>query len=207
MKYFLLIIALAAQSAFAADKQPPIADPIVEKAIRVQLKKPKGNLTKADLVKGDAPQTREEKQWLELISKPIVMQFTATDGRKVNLAKMRGKVVLIYFCASWCPPCVHEYPELKATYEKLHDQGVEFIGISLERTREQLDKYTREKKIPWPQFYDEAGWNNVFMEQFQVKWIPRMLLVGRDGRIVDQDARQDLDRKILKALAQPDPIK
>jgi thiol-disulfide isomerase/thioredoxin len=141
------MIALAAQSAFAADKQPLIANPVDEKGIRTLLKKPQGKLSKTDLAKGNARQTREEKQWLDLISKPIELQFAAIDGRKVDLAKMRGKVALIYCCASWCPPCVHEYPKLKASYEKLHNQGVEFIGISLERRRGQLDKYTREKNL------------------------------------------------------------
>ena len=75
------------------------------------------------------------------IGQPVDLKFTAADGRKVNLAQLRGKVVLLYFCASWCPPCVHEFPKVKAVYEKLHPHGFEILGISLDQSRARFDDY------------------------------------------------------------------
>ena len=75
------------------------------------------------------------------------LKFTAADGRKVELAELRGKVVMLYFCASWCPPCVHEFSRVKAAYNKLYPHGFEIIGISLDSRRKQFDLYTKTKKI------------------------------------------------------------
>jgi thiol-disulfide isomerase/thioredoxin len=64
-----------------------------------------------------------------IMEKPLDLKFTAVDGTEVNLADMKGKVILIDFWATWCGPCVAELPNLKKTYEALHDKGFEIIGI------------------------------------------------------------------------------
>jgi hypothetical protein len=64
----------------------------------------------------------------ELRSKPLELKFTAADGREVDLAKLRGKVVLLDFWATWCPPCIGEMPNVVSTYEKLREKGFEVVG-------------------------------------------------------------------------------
>ena len=139
------------------------------------------------------------------VGHPADLKFTAVDGRKVNLTNLRGKVVLLYFCASWCPPCVFEFPKVKSVYDKLHPHGFEILGISLERTRTKFDDYTKRNKIPWPQLIVE--WNGPMMKQFNVRAIPAEILIDQKGNIAHLDARQNLEEKVRALLALPDQTK
>jgi thiol-disulfide isomerase/thioredoxin len=68
-------------------------------------------------------------------SEPLQLRFTALDGREVDMSRLRGKVVLLEFWATWCGPCVADIPKLKEIYAKYHDRGFEIVGITLEDAR------------------------------------------------------------------------
>ena len=138
-------------------------------------------------------EAKEELTWLEFLEQPIDLRFTAADGREVDLAKLRDKVVLIYFCASWCPPCVREHPKLKSVYDQYHKQGFEVVGI--------FDRYTQRKKIAWPQHYEDNAWEGKLMKRFRVRYVPRLFLLDRTGRVAHQDTRQHLEEKVRELLA------
>src|SRR4029077_13775590 len=97
---------------------------------------------------------------LDAIGKPVDIQYTAVDGRQVDLSKMKGKVVLIDFWATWCGPCVGEVPDVKAAYEKLHGKGFEIVGISLDSDKNALTDFIKDKGMTWPQYFDGLQWNN-----------------------------------------------
>ena len=135
----------------------------------------------------------------------VKLNFNAFDGRKVDLFDFRGKVVLLYFCASWCPPCVREFPKIHATYEKLHPKGFEIIGISLDRSMANFNDYTKRNRITWPQYIEE--WNGPIMKQFNVRSIPTEILIDQKGRISHLNARKNLEEKVLALLALTNPTK
>src|SRR2546428_11372592 len=85
--------------------------------------------------------------------KPDV-KFTAVDGREVDLAKLKGKVVLVDFWATWCGPCVGEVPHVVETYKKFHDKGFEIVGISLDQNKDALVNFTKSHGMTWPQYFD-----------------------------------------------------
>lgn len=131
------------------------------------------------------------------------MKFTAVDGREVDLAQLRGKVVLIDFWATWCGPCKEELPNVLANYRKYHDLGFEVVGVSLdaEKDRQKLIDYAREQGLPWPQHFDGKGWKNEFATLFSIKAIPAMFLLDQAGLVVSTDARgAKLEAEIRRLL-------
>jgi thiol-disulfide isomerase/thioredoxin len=140
---------------------------------------------------------------LELRDKPLELSFTTVDGKKFNLADLRGKVVLVDFWATWCPPCVEEVPQLVETYEKFKDRGFEIVGISLDNDKSALEKFTAENKMTWPQFFDGKGWDNELAQRFKIQSVPTMWLLGKDGKLVDPAPRSRLEQAVTAALEAP----
>ena len=138
---------------------------------------------------------------MDALGNPVKMAFKAVDGRQVDLAKLKGKVVLIDFWATWCGPCIAELPNVKKTYAKYHEKGFEIVGISLDQSKDKLTDFVKENDMPWPQHFDGLGWKNEFAVMYGIQGIPAMWLVNKDGNLVDMKARSGLDAKVEKLLA------
>jgi thiol-disulfide isomerase/thioredoxin len=125
------------------------------------------------------------------------------DGKPLSVAALKGKVVLVDFWATWCPPCRAELPNVIATYKKYHDQGFEIIGISLDSEREKLDEFLKKQDgMTWPQYFDGKGWSNDLAAKYGVESIPFTVLIGPDGKIIGTDLRgEKLAGAVGKALA------
>ena len=148
-----------------------------------------GQLAIADLAEQKKPNTMD-------------LKFKATDGSEVDLSKLRGKVVLIDFWATWCGPCVAEIPNVVSAYEKLHSKGFEIIGISLDQDEARLAAFTKSKGMTWPQYFDGKGWANDLSTRFGITSIPSMWLVNKEGVVISTDARGGLEAAVERALAE-----
>jgi len=139
---------------------------------------------------------------LDSIGKPLAIAFKAVDGRDVDVSKLKGKVVLIDFWATWCGPCVAEIPNVKKTYDDLHPKGFEIVGISFDADRAALEDFVARNKMAWPQFFDGKRWQNKYGQEFGIQSIPAMWLVDKKGNLRDMKARGALDDKVAKLLAE-----
>ena len=128
---------------------------------------------------------------------------TDVDGKPLSLADHKGKVVLIDFWATWCPPCRAEIPNVVATYKKYHDQGFDIIGVSLDQERQKLLSYTKQNEMTWPQFFDGQGWGNKLAVKYGIESIPATFLLDGNGVIIAKDLRGEaLAQAVAKALAE-----
>jgi thiol-disulfide isomerase/thioredoxin len=149
-----------------------------------------------------ATQPRAKSPVNEMTCKPLDLKFTAADGSQVDLARLRGKVVLIDFWATWCGPCMGEVPNVVAAYKKYHDKGFEIIGISLDKNKEAMLRITSQKEMTWPQYFDGKGWSNEISSSFQIHGIPSMWLVNKSGIVATTEARGKLDSEVARLLAE-----
>ena len=145
---------------------------------------------------------------LNAAGQPIDLKFTAVDGSEVDVAKMKGKVVLIDFWATSCRPCVAELPQIKAAYEKHYTNGFEVIGISCDAAQQtdqnKFQDFVKRKDLPWPQYYDgHQQTDNKFSQQFGIDGIPHLMLLDKKGNLrFDNVQPKDLDKKITDLLAE-----
>lgn len=126
--------------------------------------------------------------------------FTLTDlqGKPWHLQDLKGKVVLVNFWATWCPPCRKEMPDLDALYNKFKNQGFVVLAISDEEAAK-VTPYIAEHKISYPVMLDPGRKVN---DAFIVEGIPKSFVYDRNGKMVAQSIDMRTKDQFLGMLAQ-----
>ena len=145
----------------------------------------------------------QREKMASLKTKPLDLQFTAADGAEVDVAKLRGKVVLVDFWASWCGPCIAEMPNVVAAYKKLHEKGFEIVGISLDQDKGKMEAAVKKHGMTWPQYFDGKGWQNKISSGFGIESIPAAWLLDKKGMLRETELRGEaLAATVEKLLAE-----
>jgi cytochrome c biogenesis protein CcmG, thiol:disulfide interchange protein DsbE len=128
---------------------------------------------------------------------PLVL--TTLDGSTFDLAKLRGKVVMVNYWATWCAPCRKEMPKLDAFYKKYQPQGLEIVGISIDFERD-LEKA---RKVARTVAYPMAVAKAITDDGFGIpKGVPITWVIDTDGRVRDRfiEVRDELLNDIVVPL-------
>jgi thiol-disulfide isomerase/thioredoxin len=139
-------------------------------------------------------------------AKAPAFEATTTDGKAVKFPDdYKGKVVLLDFWATWCPPCREEVPNVVKVYEKYHGQGLDVLGVSLDRTNaaDTLAKYVQDNHMTWPQIYEQG--KSDLATKYGIEFIPYPIIVDGDTGTVlyqaDKIRGSALAPAVEKALA------
>ncbi len=149
----------------------------------------------------DAPQFAAAMSKLEADdAKRQQADFTLTDlhGQPWSLKSLEGKVVLVNFWATWCPPCRKEMPDLESLYLKFKDQCFVVLSISDEEAAK-VSPFITERKITYPVLLDPGRKVN---ELFQVEGIPKSFVYDRSGKLVAQSIDMRTQHQFLGMLGQ-----
>jgi peroxiredoxin len=126
--------------------------------------------------------------------------FTLTDlsGKTWHLQDLRGKVVLLNFWATWCPPCRKEMPDLQALYDKYTESGLVVLAISDEEAAK-VQPFIAERKISYPVMLDPGRKVN---DLYRVEGIPKTFVYDRDGKMVAQSIDMRTKGQFQQMLSQ-----
>ena len=119
--------------------------------------------------------------------------LTLFNQESLSLADLDGKVVVLNFWASWCPPCRFEMPDFEAAWKEYRDEGVVFVGIAVSDSEEDARSFAEETGVTYPIGLDGEGVTSV---AYEVTSLPTTVFIDREGRI----ARRLTSRANMGAL-------
>ncbi|HLS12093.1 MAG TPA: TlpA disulfide reductase family protein [Flavobacteriaceae bacterium] len=143
-------------------------------------------------------QTKAVRQFIEenktnLNVGSVVPDFSAKtpEGDELALSDVmkKGKYTLIDFWAAWCAPCRRENPNLVRLYEEYHDKGLEILGVSLDRNRNEWLGAIEKDKLTWHQISNLQFWDDPIAKQYKIRAIPASFVIDSNGEIVGKDLR------------------
>jgi len=131
-------------------------------------------------------------------------EFNLPDlsGRQHNISEWKGRILVLNFWATWCPPCLKEIPDFIALQQQYADKGVQFIGIALE-DKESVDTYAAATKINYPILL--GGDNGITLAHQlgnNMDAVPYTLIIDRQGQIIYRH-RGELSKKQLLEIIAP----
>ena len=123
------------------------------------------------------------------------------NGADVKLADHKGKVILVNFWATWCPPCLAEIPEFIKVYNEKKGEGFVILGVSTDDTADQLKAFASEKKVTYPLLLITPEVEDAYGPLFG---LPTSILIARDGSVCKRHfgpmSKEQLEQEIKPLL-------
>ncbi len=132
-----------------------------------------------------AAQLEAIKKLTENINTASDFTLSSLEDSIYTLSKMKDKVVLVNFWATWCGPCRMEIPDFNELYLKHHKEGFEILGIAMDGTKKSLKNFTKSYKMEYPILYGSArDLNKVSMDYGGVMSLPTSILIGKNNEVI-----------------------
>ena len=121
------------------------------------------------------------------------------DENLISLSDLKGKYIYIDIWATWCGPCKTEIPALKKLERHFKDTDIQFVSICYRDHKERWENMVKEKKLGGIQLF-APNKNISFFKDYQVTGIPHFILIDKDGRIIESNAKRPSNPKLKKQL-------
>ena len=129
------------------------------------------------------------------------IKLNTIDGKPFSLKDLRGKYVVLDFWASWCPDCRKDAPFVMELYKKFHAKGVEFVGVSFDKTREAWRNGVEKLGIEYMQVGDlKQMRESEVAKAYHVKWIPTVYVIDPQGKVALGTVVSDKVSSLLHAV-------
>lgn len=147
-------------------------------------------------LKGKVPGEENKKLLEEATKKLSELKLLTIDGKEVKLSDYKGKVVLINFWASWCPPCKEEMPIFEKAYQKYSDKNFVILAVNMDTSEGAMKEFLEKNRYSFPivRIKEEAGLN--------IPGLPTSYLVDKDGSVkkIRLGVYRELEEDLSKLL-------
>ncbi len=138
---------------------------------------------------------------LDAVGKQIQFRGESPAGGVVDLAKFRGRVMLIQYWAIWCEPCKADMSIIRDLVAK-YGKHFGVIGVSLDHNVKDLAEYVKDNRLTWPQIHEPGGLDSRPANQLGILTVPTMILVDQQGKVVHRNIQAaELEREVRKLLS------
>jgi peroxiredoxin len=145
----------------------------------------------------DVNKLYSENKTIEIGELAPDIELPQPDGSTLKLSSLRGKYVLIDFWASWCGPCIAEFPNVKKVYGLYKDKGFEIFGVSLDRDKTSWTNAIARLGLTWKHVSDLKYWSAAPAKLYKVHSIPFTVLIDKDGKVIAKNLRgAELEAKL-----------
>ena len=150
------------------------------------------------------------QRWLNTVSLPetaglLETAFPDLDGKPHAVSEWKGKVLIVNFWASWCPPCVEEMPEFAKLQRELGDKGVQFVGVLIDDEADAAREFLKHSPVDYPILNGAIGgreWASSLGNKAEV--LPFSVVFNQDGKPVHAQVgrfgREEVLRQVLPLL-------
>lgn len=146
--------------------------------------------------------SEKKRAMLPLAQGQAAPNFTVLNeyGEDVKLSDFKGGYVYIDIWATWCGPCLSEIPYYRKVKEKFKSKNIQFLSISVDDDTKKWKNVVSQKKMKGFQLIAKKDWRTSVAKDYQLKTIPRFILIDTEGKIIDADAPRPSEERLVEVL-------